>query len=80
MYKTPDYPWRHERDTRFIGGAVQGALARRPLAGASEKLRSIVEQPLQTYRIPPFLGKAEILLGVLSSVVRRHTELWGRYE
>jgi len=80
MYKTTDYPWAHERDSRFIGGVVQDALARRPLAGASEKLRSIVEQPTPTYRIPPFLGKAEIPLGVASSVVRRHTEIWGRYE
>ena len=45
------------------------------------KVEAIVSQPTQTFRIPPFIGEDPYIpLRVGISVLRRHSELWGRYE
>lgn len=81
MFKTTDYPAYIAEAKRQIANVAFARLARRPQAGTSEKLRSIVTQPVQTYQKAPFLKEgADFPMGVVSSVIRRRAEIWGRFE
>lgn len=79
MWKNTDYPARLAEVRRMTEDIAMAAIRGRQRAGASEKLRAIVEQPPQTFRIPPFLGQSEIPPGVLRSVLSRKVAIWGRF-
>lgn len=79
MYVTTDYPEELEVAKRLIQSAARARILRGRIPGASEKLETIVRQPVQSYTRAPFLGLADVPMGVIASVLRRHSEIWGRY-
>lgn len=80
MYKQTDYPREREEALRRTAYIAMTKPSQAP--STSEKLRSIFDAPRSAsqQRKPLFISESgDVPIGVIESMQRRHSELWGRY-
>lgn len=78
--KGTDYPRaRVVSDVLFRNEAL-ARVVRGRAPNVNERLLSILSKPPQSYQKPPFLKEGgELTLGVIRSLLERHSAIWGRF-